>query len=214
MAERWKTQAFIASGGIFLSSYDMGLMAMALASMKHVWPLDAWQLAAVASVTSIGMIGGSLLGGILADQYGRRGVLVWDYVAFIGAAAVSALSPNLWWLLFARVIVGFGVDADFALSFAFLAEVCPPKKRGRTVNARVRWLANFGTVFAYGVGSLFLSFGGANGWRWTLGTGVFLAVPLILMRSAVTESPLLQRDHHKSGTKWHEIIRDFKQAGV
>jgi len=151
--------------------------------------------------------------GMLADRYGRRGVLVWDYVVFIGAAAVSALSPNVWWLLFARVVVGFGMGADFAISFAFLAEVCPPKTRGRTM-AWIMCLANFGIVFAYGVGSLFLSFGGANGWRWTLGTGVFLAVPLILMRSAITESPLWQRDHHKSGTKWHEIIRDFKQSGV
>jgi MFS family permease len=190
----WKLQSVIAGAGILLSSYDMGLMAMALVGIKHVWRLAGWELSTVASITSVGMILGSLAGGVLADRYGRRGVLVWDYVCFLGAALVSAVSPDIWWLLFARLVVGFGVGADFSISFAFLAEVCPVAQRGRTM-AWVMWLANFGTVVAYGVGSWFLASGGNNGWRWTLATGVILAIPLIVMRSRVTESPLWQREH-------------------
>lgn len=213
MLKSWKTQAAIAGGGIFLSAYDMGLMAIALISLKHVWHLNAWQLSAVAAVTSIGMIGGSLAGGLLADRYGRRGVLMWDYAAFIGAATISALSPNVWWLLLARIGVGFGVGADYAISFAFLAEVCPPSIRGRTM-AWVMWLANFGTVIAYAVGSLFLSQGGINNWRWTLATGVFLALPLLLVRSLIKESPLWQRQRRRSPQRIREIFQHFQQPSV
>lgn len=195
---QWKTQSAIAGAGILLSSYDMGLMAMALVSIKHVWALNGWALSAVASITSVGMILGSLAGGVLADRYGRRGVLLWDFVCFLGAALVSAISPNIWWLLAARLIVGFGVGADFSISFAFLAEVSPIARRGRTM-AWVMWLANFGTVAAYAIGSWFLSHGGPQGWRWTLATGVILAVPLILMRSRIKESPLWAREHHRQG---------------
>lgn len=210
-ASGWKLQSVIAGAGILLSSYDMGLMAMALVALKHAWRLTAWELSAVASITSIGMIVGSLAGGVLADRYGRRGVLVWDYVCFLGAALVSAVSPDIWWLLFARLVVGFGVGADFSISFAFLAEVCPVERRGRTM-AWVMWLANFGTVVAYGVGSWFLAAGGSNDWRWILATGVVLAIPLIVVRSRVTESPLWQRDHQS--LRLRDVVRYFALPNV
>lgn len=206
---RWKSQSVIAGAGILLSSYDMGLMAMVLVTLKHIWRLQGWELSMVASITSIGMILGSLAGGVLADRYGRRGVLMWDYVCFLGAALVSALSPNIWWLLGARLIVGFGVGADFAISFAFLTEVCPIERRGRTM-AWVMWVANFGTVIAYGIGSWLISLGVGSGWRITLATGVVLAIPLIVLRSRVVESPLWQRAPHHNSVKsaFHYFSRD------
>lgn len=208
MSSGWRRQAFIAGAGILLSSYDMGVMAMALVSVRHLWHLSGADVSLLASVTSLGMIVGSLAGGVLADRYGRRAILAWDYLSFLVAAAISALSPNLWWLVVARLVVGVGVGADFAIGFAFLAEVCPVATRGRTM-AWVMWLANFGTVIAYAVGSLFLTLGGPNGWRWTLATGVALAVPLVLWRTRIMESPPWQREHRRWSVR--ELIAYFRR---
>ncbi|MCY0879785.1 MAG: MFS transporter [Firmicutes bacterium] len=193
MDPRWRRQSYLVGAGIFLSAYDMGMMAMALVSLKRAWHLGAWDVSLLASVTSVGMIVGSAGGGVLADRLGRRLLLVSDYLAFIGAAALSALSPDLGWLLFARFVVGIGVGADYAASFTYLAEVVPPPVRGR-VMAWTMWFANFGTVIAYLVGSLWLSASPALAWRAMLATGVVLAVPLVISRSWVQESPLWARE--------------------
>lgn len=211
MRDTWKSQAAIAGAGIFLSSYDMGLMAMALVAIKREWHLGGWELSLVAAITSVGMVFGSLAGGVLADRYGRRAILLWDYACFLLAAFVSAVSPDIWWLLLARLVVGFGVGADFAISFAYLAEVCPPPTRGRTM-AWVMWLANFGTVLAYGVGSWFLARGGAYDWRWILATGVVLAVPLLTLRSRIGESPSWQNQRQVHSLK--ESFRYFRRPEI
>ncbi|MCY0898289.1 MAG: MFS transporter [Firmicutes bacterium] len=196
MSQRWRRQSLLAGAGIFLSAYDMGIMAIALVSIKRDWALAAWQLSLVASVTSIGMIVGSVTGGVLADRYGRRALLMGDYVTFIGAAALSAMSPSIWWLLGARLLVGIGVGADYAISFTYLAEVIPRPVRGR-VMAWAMWFANFGMVIAYFVGSVLLSTSSTMAWRWMLATGVVLAIPLVLARTWVKESPLWLRERHR-----------------
>lgn len=203
-----KFQVSVAGAGIFLSSYDMGVMAMALVSLKHLWHLNPWQLTLVASITSAGMILGSLSAGIISDRFGRRGILIWDYITFLGAAIISVLSPNIWWLCIARFGVGFGVGADFAITFTYLAEICPPHSRGRTM-AWVMWFANFGTVLAYAVGSWFLSTTGYNGWRFILASGVLLAIPLVLLRSLILESPMWEREHIRQKPK--DILRQLLQ---
>ncbi len=173
------------SSGIFIGSYDIAAIAVALPDIMRRWHISAGNVAFLGSSTLIGMVIGSLAAGPLADRYGRRLVLLLDFFTYGIAALLSALSPDLTWLITSRVVVGLGVGADFAVVFPYLVEFAGPANRGR-VMAWAMWAANFGMLLAYGVGALALRLPG--GWRIPLGFGALLVIPVLWSRRAIPES--------------------------
>jgi MFS family permease len=110
------------SAGIFIGTYDVAAVSVALPQLVQNWHISTEGVALLGSSTLIGMIFGSLLAGPVADRFGRRMVLLLDFFTYGGAAFLSALSPDLTWLVIARVVVGLGVGADFAVVFAYIVE--------------------------------------------------------------------------------------------
>src|SRR5438093_4847244 len=51
--------------------------------------------------------------GALSDRYGQRPVLLGSSILFVLGAILLPLSPNLWWVLICRFIVGLGSGAAF-----------------------------------------------------------------------------------------------------
>ncbi|NMP24949.1 MFS transporter, partial [Sulfobacillus harzensis] len=98
-----------------------------------------------------------------------------------------------------RLVVGLGVGADYAVIFPYLAEVAAPNRRSK-IMAWTMWAANFGMVFAYGLGALVLN--QDQGWRIPLLVGSVLVVPLLWLRRALPESDLWMRRHVHS---WHHL---------
>jgi MFS family permease len=182
---QWWSSA-LAGAGIFISSFDLGAISVGLNGMRSVWHLSEFELSALGAASLLGMLVGSVVAGILADRFGRRVVLLFDFVAFILAAAGSGLAPTAWFFFVMRVAVGVGIGADFAVAFPYLAEVIPHDRR-RTVMASVMWFANFGMLSAFALGALTLRTG-PNGWRLTILAGATLAVPLLVLRGFLRES--------------------------
>ncbi|MCY0869837.1 MAG: MFS transporter [Firmicutes bacterium] len=182
---QWWSSA-LAGAGIFISSFDLGAISIGLNGLRSVWHLSEFELSALGAASLLGMLLGSVVAGILADRFGRRVVLLFDFLAFVLAAAGSALAPTAWFFFVMRVAVGIGIGADFAVAFPYLAEVIPSDRR-RTVMASVMWLANFGMLSAFALGAVTLSTG-ANGWRLTILAGAVLAIPLLLLRGFLGES--------------------------
>ncbi|PWI57824.1 MFS transporter [Sulfoacidibacillus thermotolerans] len=179
--------------GILVGTYDLGSISISLPKLIVLWHLSGWQQSLLGSSSLLGMIIGSLGAGILADRFGRRSVLVFDFATFVVAEAISAVAPNITIFIAARFIVGVGIGADFATAFPYLSEMLSETTRGR-IMAAVMWAANFGMLGAYGVGAFCLLLG-ANGWRYTLALGALFALPLLYFRSALPESPLWLRGH-------------------
>jgi MFS family permease len=50
-------------------------------------------------------------------------------VLAVGAIA-SAFSPNIWWLIFFRVILGVGIGGDYPVSSTIMAEYASKRTRG------------------------------------------------------------------------------------
>lgn len=196
--------------GIFIGTYDTAAISAALPRLTGIWHLTSGQVAALGSAPLVGMIVGSLVAGLYADRWGRRTLLLADFVAFGLAAFASALAPTFDWFLVCRIMVGLGVGADYAVIFPYLTEIAVPHHRGK-VMASVMWAANFGMVFAYGLGALVL--GQAQGWRIPLVVGSLLVIPLLLVRRALPESALWVRRRAQSwGGLWQTLAtpRSFK----
>ena len=153
-----------------------------------------------------------LLGGYLTDRLGRRRVLTWSILVYAFAAFAAGFSTSLWMLLVCRCLVFVGVCVEFVAAVAWLAELFPdPKQRERVLGYTQAFSSIGGLMVAIANGlaiqlcpSLpaiqlpsWLSFLGAIGpgheheaWRYTLMSGLIPALPLILIRPFLPESPV------------------------
>lgn len=153
-----------------------------------------------------------LLGGYLTDRLGRRRVLTWSILVYAFAAFIAGFSTNLWMLLVCRCFVFVGVCVEFVAAVAWLAELFPdPKQRERVLGATQACSSIGGLLVAVANGlaiqfgpslpaiqlPAWLSFLGQIGpehqheaWRYTLMSGLIPALPLILIRPFLPESPI------------------------
>jgi len=184
----WRKQAVIAGLGILIASYDLGAISVAFDPLKTQWHLSTAVLTTLGTATLVGMLLGSLGTGFLADRFGRRRLILYDFVLFVVAAAVATFAPDFGVLAAARLFTGLAIGMDFAVVFPFVAETAPVASRGRAM-AWIMWSANFGVLAAYGLGAVFLHLFPVEGWRFSLGLGVVLALPVLLLRNQLDESP-------------------------
>ena len=155
------------------------------------------------------MAGGifGLLGGYLTDLLGRRRVLVWSILLYAFSAMAAGYATSVEWLLFWRCLTFIGVCVEFVAAVAWLAELFPdPKMRERAVGY-TQAFGSIGGLIVTGMyylivtnaESLPLVRGGHEAWRYTLISGVIPAIPLILIRPFLPESPVWQQKK-KAGT--------------
>ncbi|MEZ0541740.1 TCR/Tet family MFS transporter [Fibrella arboris] len=97
-----------------------------------------------------------ILGG-LSDQYGRRPVLLISLFGLGLDFLVSAYSPTIGWLFFARIAAGI-CGASFTTASAYIADISTPDKRAQNFGLIG---AAFGLGFIVGptLGALFSSYG-------------------------------------------------------
>lgn len=153
-----------------------------------------------------------LLGGYLTDRLGRRRVLTWSILLYAFSAFAAGFSTSVEMLLFFRCLVFIGVCVEFVAAVAWLAELFPDPKQREKVLGYTQAFSSIGGLMvavAFGIcvrhsGSFpaihlpeFLSvlFGGGTvtdehaAWRYTLMSGVIPAIPLIIIRPFLPESP-------------------------
>ncbi len=155
------------------------------------------------------LVGGvfGLLGGYLTDLLGRRRILTWSIFLYAVSAAASGFVTTVPQLLILRCLVFTGVCVEFVAAVAWIAEVFDdPRQREKALG----YTQAFSSVGGLLVGIVFTLIaliatslpeirGGHEAWRYMLISGVIPALPLILIRPFLPESP-----------KWLEK----KQAGT
>jgi MFS family permease len=142
-----------------------------------------------------------LLGGYLTDRYGRRRVLTWSILLYAVSAFGAGFATNIYWLLILRCTTFVGVCVEFVAATAWLAELfSDPKQRERVLG----YTQAFGSIggllvtLAYYLSVTYAeSFpaiqGGHEPWRYTLISGLIPAIPLIVIRPFLPESPIWQQ---------------------
>ena len=155
-----------------------------------------------------------LLGGYLTDLFGRRRVLTYSILIYAIAAFLSGFSTSIEMLLVLRCFVFVGVCVEFVAAVAWLAELfTEPKRREKVLGYTQAFSSLGGLLVAYANGLAItwaarlpsldaMGFDVANDhavWRYTLMSGVLPAIPLILIRPFLPESPIWQ-DKKDAGT--------------
>ena len=142
-----------------------------------------------------------ILGGYLTDLFGRRRVLVWSILLYAVSAFAAGYSPSVQWLLFWRCGTFVGVCVEFVAAVAWLSELFPAAKRREAVVGYTQVFGSLGGVMAAVGYYLAVTYsdrlpavrGAHEAWRYTLMSGVIPAIPLILIRPFLPESPAWQQ---------------------
>jgi MFS family permease len=155
------------------------------------------------------MAGGvfGLLGGYLTDRLGRRRVLTWSILLYAFSALAAGFSTTIWMLLFFRCTTFIGVCVEFVAAVAWLAELFPNPNRRERVLGYTQFFSSFGGILVTGANYLAIQYGsllppihgGHEAWRYTLMSGVIPALPLIVIRPLLPESPAWE-EKKKAGT--------------
>jgi len=145
----------------------------------------------------LGGIGG-MVGGYLTDRLGRQRVLVWSIVIYGIAACCSAFATSLGELIAWRCITVAGACVEFVAAIAWLTELFPDPRRREAVIGFSQVCATAGNFMIAGVYYAAVTWGeqwheiagGHSAWRYALLFGAVPAIPLIILRPFLPESPV------------------------
>ena len=138
-----------------------------------------------------------LIGGYLTDRLGRRRILVWSIVLYGVSAAAAGLTTSLPLLLVYRCGAFIGVCVEFVAAVAWLAELFPEPKQREAVLGYTQAFSSVGGVMVTAAYYLAVTYGqsfpsihgGHEAWRYTLISGLIPAIPLMIIRPFLPESP-------------------------
>lgn len=148
-----------------------------------------------------------LLGGYLTDRLGRRRVLTWSILLYAFSALAAGFSTSLPMLLFFRTTTFIGVCVEFVAAVAWLAELFTEPKRRESVIGWTQAFSSLGgfmvSLMALLIAKIALSLPAIHGthdnWRYLLISGIIPAIPLIVIRPFLPESPVW-KEKHAAGT--------------
>jgi MFS family permease len=148
-----------------------------------------------------------LLGGYLTDRFGRRRVLTWSILIYAFSALAAGFATNVYWLLFFRCTTFIGVCVEFVAATAWLAELFAHPKQRERVLGYTQAFGSVGGILVTAAYYLCVTYGdslpeiyGAHAaWRYTLISGIVPAIPLIIIRPFLPESPIW-REKKQAGT--------------
>jgi MFS family permease len=178
-----RRRAFLAAGlGWALDGFDWTMYAFAITAIVASLGVSVADASFVVTSALIASAVGGVLGGVLADRFGRVRVLTWVILAYSVFTALTATSQNLTQLFVWRTLHGFAFGAEWAVGAALLAEYAVPAHRGRTMG----WLQSMYAVgWAFSTAAYLISFSVLDdglAWRVLFLAGIIPALAAFVIR--------------------------------
>ncbi|MDK8552669.1 sugar porter family MFS transporter [Corynebacterium pseudodiphtheriticum] len=184
--------AFAAIGGL-LFGYDTGVMSGALLYISPEFGMNAAEEGRVTAMLLVGAAIGALLGGRVADWWGRRMTLLVNGVIFCAGSIWCALAGSVAELATARTFLGVAVGAVSIVVPMYIAEKVPAAVRGRMVSLNTLMIV-VGQLLAYLVNSLLAPTGN---WHLMLGMAAIPGAMLTAGMIFLSDTPVwLARKGH------------------
>ena len=130
--EHWKIM-FISGMGFFTDAYDLFVIGVVMTLLKPIWHVGKLEEGLVESTALLAAAIGALLFGRVADMVGRKRIYGVEVLVLAAGAIACAFSPNIWWLIGFRFILGIGIGGDYPVSATIMSEYAGKAHRGMLV---------------------------------------------------------------------------------
>jgi MFS family permease len=178
-----RRRAFVAAGlGWGLDGFDWTMFAYALPAITTALSLSESQGPFVVAFSLVASAFGGVIGGTLADRFGRVRVLTFVILGYSLFTALTATSQSFEQLLFWRTLHGFAFGAEWAVGAALLAEYAVPAQRGRTMGLLQSTYAIGWAVSTAAYLILFDSMADDKAWRYLFLIGILPAIAAFFIR--------------------------------
>jgi MFS family permease len=197
--QHWKIM-FISGMGFFTDAYDLFIIGVVMSILKDEWHPSATAVGLVTSTALLAAAVGAIIFGRVADMLGRKRIYGYEVLVLAVGAVASACSPDIWWLIGFRIILGIGIGGDYPVSATLMSEFAGKRNRGMMVSL-VFAMQAAGLI----VGPLFAAALLKSGmphdlaWRLLLAFGAVPAMAVFWARRHMAESPryLLATGQHE-----------------
>lgn len=193
---RWVVAAAVLGSGAM--SFDASVVTIAMPRIGSSFGGDLADLQWVMTGYTLALASLLLVGGALADRFGRRRVFVWGSAGFAAASLLCALAPTLETLVAARALQGIAAALVTPGSLALISTLLDRRDQG----AAIGWWAGLGG-FAEAAGPIV---GG-----WVVQTAGWRSVFLIDMALAVVVAIVSAKYLPES---WDSRVRRPDLSGV
>lgn len=132
MTTNWLTLGLCFAATI-LEGLDLQSMGVAATGLVSEYDLKSGEMGLIASASSVGLLFGALIGGMISDRIGRKQVLIVSVTLF---GICSLLTPLAWdvnSLIGIRFITGLGMGGALPMIIAIAAEAVKPSHRAGAV---------------------------------------------------------------------------------
>ena len=129
---KWLTLASV-SFGLFMIMLDNTVVNVALPSIQQDLDADLSELQWIVTGYALTFASLMLVGGKVADAYGRRRIFVTGIVVFTTASLLCGLATSSQMLIGARVLQGAGAALMNPATLSIIAATFPPRERGTAI---------------------------------------------------------------------------------
>ena len=165
--------SLISALGGYLFGFDFAVISGALPFLKTQFGLNAYWEGFTTGSLALGCIAGCVLAGRVSQLYGRKPALLLAGFIFVVSSLAMAFSPNLTFFISSRFAAGISVGMASMLSPMYIAEVSPPRIRGRMVS--IYQLTIVIGILMTNLVNYSLRNYGDDAWRWMFGLGAIPA---------------------------------------
>lgn len=117
-----------------MEGLDLQAAGIAAGGIAQAFALDKMQMGWIFSAGILGLLPGALVGGMLADRYGRKRILIGSVALFGLFSLATAIAWDFPSLVFARLMTGVGLGAALPNLIALTSEAAGPRFRGTAVS--------------------------------------------------------------------------------
>jgi len=118
-----------------LDGFDTQSIAFVAPVLGKAWGIAPASFGLVFSAGLLGIMVGQLIGGPMADRWGRRPVILLSTAIFAVLTLATALTDTIASLLLLRFLTGMGLGAATPNLITLTCEVAPPRSRGTMITA-------------------------------------------------------------------------------
>lgn len=177
--------------GWMFDSLEINLVGSVINPLSEHFHATTSQASQIFWVWLIGILFGAMIGGRLADQFGRRRLFIATLLWYCLFTLLTAASPTLQVLYAFRFLTALGVGAEYAVINAAIMEFMPARVRGRACAGVMNFWpvgAILSGLIAYVILNTFALPNTVN-WRYGFALGGILALLVLYFRRRLPESP-------------------------